>query len=151
MKAVVQQTGLKPDTLRAWERRYGLPNPRRTESGHRLYSQQDIAVLQWLIARQNEGLSISRAAALLHRMKAKGGKIRLIRLRGGVKNRANSLFKEEAIRKVIQILKLESYANCGYPRVLNLMNKAHGKYLNKHSLNFQSKLFVLNYYKRESA
>jgi len=30
LKAVVTETGLKPDTLRAWERRYGLPSTRRT-------------------------------------------------------------------------------------------------------------------------
>lgn len=64
LKAVVQETGLKPDTLRAWERRYGLPEPKRTPSGHRLYTQRDIDVLKWLIARQDEGLNISRAVAL---------------------------------------------------------------------------------------
>ena len=64
LKAVVQETGLKPDTLRAWERRYGLPHPERTESGHRLYSQRDIDMLKWLVARQDEGMSISRAVEL---------------------------------------------------------------------------------------
>ena len=68
LKAVVQETGLKPDTLRAWERRYGLPEPRRTESGHRLYSQNDINLLKWLIARQEEGLNISRAVELWRRV-----------------------------------------------------------------------------------
>jgi hypothetical protein len=38
LKAVIRQTALKPDTLRAWERRYGLPTPERSEGGHRLYS-----------------------------------------------------------------------------------------------------------------
>ncbi|MCA9990727.1 MAG: MerR family transcriptional regulator [Ardenticatenaceae bacterium] len=64
LKAVVQETDLKPDTLRAWERRYGLPQPERTSGGHRLYSQRDIDTLKWLLARQDEGLSISRAVAL---------------------------------------------------------------------------------------
>lgn len=64
LKAVVNETGLKPDTLRAWERRYGLPTPQRTESGHRLYSQNDIELLKWLMARQAEGMSISRAVDL---------------------------------------------------------------------------------------
>ncbi len=68
LKAVVQETGLKPDTLRAWERRYGLPQPRRTPGGHRLYSQQDIDLLRWLVARQAEGLSISRAVNLWHQV-----------------------------------------------------------------------------------
>ncbi len=61
LKAVVQETGLKPDTLRAWERRYGVPSPMRADSGHRLYSQNDIDMLHWLVARQEEGLSISRS------------------------------------------------------------------------------------------
>ncbi len=61
MKVVVQETGLKPDTLRAWERRYGMPNPQRTAGGHRLYSQYEIDMLKWLIERQDEGVSISHA------------------------------------------------------------------------------------------
>lgn len=72
LKAVVKETGLKPDTLRAWERRYGLPEPRRTPSGHRLYSERDITILKWLINRQAEGLSISRAIALWHQITEEG-------------------------------------------------------------------------------
>lgn len=72
LKVVVQETGLKPDTLRAWERRYGLPKPRRTSGGHRLYSQRDIDTLKWLVARQDEGLSISRAIDLWHKLEAEG-------------------------------------------------------------------------------
>jgi len=64
LKVVVRETGIKPDTLRAWERRYGLPDPARTSGGHRLYSQYDIDTLKWLVARQQEGLSISRAVDL---------------------------------------------------------------------------------------
>jgi len=72
LKAVVQETGLKPDTLRAWERRYGIPEPDRTDGGHRLYSQHDINTLKWLLARQDEGLSISRAVALWHSLREEG-------------------------------------------------------------------------------
>ncbi|MCB0034862.1 MAG: MerR family transcriptional regulator, partial [Anaerolineales bacterium] len=72
LKAVVTETGLKPDTLRAWERRYGLPDPDRTSGGHRLYSRRDIEMLNWLIARQDEGLSISRAIKLWRRIEAGG-------------------------------------------------------------------------------
>jgi len=72
LKAVVQETGLKPDTLRAWERRYGVPDPERTGGGHRLYSQQDINTLKWLLARQEEGMSISRAVGLWQSLKAEG-------------------------------------------------------------------------------
>ncbi|HEY3476080.1 MAG TPA: B12-binding domain-containing protein [Anaerolineales bacterium] len=61
LKGVLRETGLAADTLRAWERRYGLPTPTRTAGGHRLYSQRDIEIIKWLMKRQGEGLSISRA------------------------------------------------------------------------------------------
>ena len=64
--AVVAKTGLSPATIRAWERRYGFPRPKRTAGGHRQYSQRDIDTLKWLKARQDEGLSISHAIELWH-------------------------------------------------------------------------------------
>ena len=65
MKAVVEATGISAATLRAWERRYGALSPGRTDSGYRLYSARDIAVLRWLKARVDEGMSISQAISLL--------------------------------------------------------------------------------------
>ncbi|PVZ66399.1 MerR family transcriptional regulator [Pelagibaculum spongiae] len=45
-------TTINAVTLRAWERRYGLLNPRRSSKGHRFYTQQDLqliqAIQQWL-------------------------------------------------------------------------------------------------------
>jgi methanogenic corrinoid protein MtbC1 len=64
-KAVAQETGVPADTFRAWERRYGVPRPQRTEGGHRLYSERDIAIIRWLRDRTAEGLTISQAIALM--------------------------------------------------------------------------------------
>jgi DNA-binding transcriptional MerR regulator len=72
LKVVLKETGIAADTLRAWERRYGLPMPQRTEGGHRLYSERDIHTIKWLMARQTEGLSISRAVDLWNEQLASG-------------------------------------------------------------------------------
>jgi MerR family transcriptional regulator, light-induced transcriptional regulator len=64
LSVVLKETGLKADTVRAWEKRYGLPNPARSQGGHRLYSEYDIAVIKWLIKEKKKGLSISKAAKL---------------------------------------------------------------------------------------
>ncbi len=64
LKVIVRETGIKPDTLRAWERRYGLPAPERTAGGHRLYSQRDLATVKWLMAREDEGMRIGQAVQL---------------------------------------------------------------------------------------
>jgi MerR family transcriptional regulator, light-induced transcriptional regulator len=64
-KAVARETGVPPDTFRAWERRYGVPRPQRTPGGHRLYSERDMAVIRWLRDRTGEGMNISHAVMLL--------------------------------------------------------------------------------------
>jgi len=61
LNLIIQETGLKADTIRAWERRYKLPLPARSEGGHRLYSDYDLATLKWLVSRQKEGMRISQA------------------------------------------------------------------------------------------
>lgn len=69
MKAVEQQTGISAATLRAWERRYALVEPRRTASGYRLYSDRDVALLRWVRHQMHEGLTISRVVAMLEAMR----------------------------------------------------------------------------------
>ena len=72
LKVVLKETGIAADTLRAWERRYGLPMPQRSAGGHRLYSQRDIETIKWLMKRQEDGLSISRAVDLWNEQIAAG-------------------------------------------------------------------------------
>ena len=66
-RAVVQRTGVPADTFRAWERRYGLPLPARTEGNQRLYSDRDIATIAWLRDQTEAGLTISQAVQLFRR------------------------------------------------------------------------------------
>jgi DNA-binding transcriptional MerR regulator len=42
---VAQMTGLSPALIRAWESRYSLVVPVRTPAGYRLYSDEDVAIL----------------------------------------------------------------------------------------------------------
>ena len=72
LNAVLHEVNVSADVLRAWEKRYQLPVPQRTSGGHRLYSDYDIEIIRWLKARQQEGLSISRAVSLWHELSASG-------------------------------------------------------------------------------
>jgi len=58
---------LKPATLRAWERRFGVPQPMRAANGYRLYSQSDIDLLRQLKTRTDDGLRIGSAVEGLAR------------------------------------------------------------------------------------
>lgn len=59
---VSRRTGVAVPTLRAWERRYELLSPERTEGGHRLYSGSDVARVQAMQLLLDEGWSASAAA-----------------------------------------------------------------------------------------
>ena len=63
--AVAQRTGIGADTLRKWERRYGVLQPSRTSGGQRRYDERDVARVEWLRDRLSEGFRIGEAAALL--------------------------------------------------------------------------------------
>lgn len=59
---VSRRTGVAVPTLRAWERRYGLLTPERTDGGHRLYSEDDIGRVRGMQRLLDEGWSASAAA-----------------------------------------------------------------------------------------
>ncbi|MBT2682061.1 MerR family transcriptional regulator [Bacillus sp. ISL-37] len=65
IKAVSKMLGIQPGTLRAWERRYQMIAPVRNESGHRLYTEEHVEILRWLISKINQGFTISQAVSLL--------------------------------------------------------------------------------------
>ncbi|MDQ6967004.1 MAG: MerR family transcriptional regulator [Mariprofundaceae bacterium] len=65
IRYVAQATGVLPVTLRAWERRYGLLKPARTEKGHRLYSEGDIATIRQIVALIRRGIPIGTARGML--------------------------------------------------------------------------------------
>jgi MerR family transcriptional regulator, light-induced transcriptional regulator len=64
VRLVANLTGLSPHVLRAWERRYGVVAPHRSEGGQRLYSDHDIERLRLLRQLTGQGHSISRVGGL---------------------------------------------------------------------------------------
>jgi DNA-binding transcriptional MerR regulator len=63
--ALTRRTGVPADTIRKWEQRYGVLQPARTPGGQRRYSELDVARIEWLKARLDEGYRIGEAASLL--------------------------------------------------------------------------------------
>jgi MerR family transcriptional regulator, light-induced transcriptional regulator len=63
--AVAEMTGIPAATLRAWERRYGVPEPRRTESSYRVYSDIDVELIRRVRELCEQGMAPSEAAKLV--------------------------------------------------------------------------------------
>ena len=59
-----RRSGVSPELLRAWERRYGLLEPTRSAGGLRLYSAADLDRVRAMQQHLAEGLAAAEAAAL---------------------------------------------------------------------------------------
>lgn len=62
---IASLTGVKPITLRAWERRYGMIEPVRTSSGRRMYTREDIDLINRVVAMLDRGMRIGQVKAEL--------------------------------------------------------------------------------------
>ncbi|MEZ4450945.1 MAG: MerR family transcriptional regulator [Nannocystaceae bacterium] len=65
IQSVAEITGVSAATLRAWERRYGIPRPRRTASAYRLYSERDVELIKRVRELCDAGMAPSQAAQLV--------------------------------------------------------------------------------------
>lgn len=70
INVVAELTGVPAATLRAWERRYGIPTPARTASSYRLYSDADVMELNRLRDLCASGMAIAEAARLVRAARA---------------------------------------------------------------------------------
>jgi MerR family transcriptional regulator, light-induced transcriptional regulator len=61
IKEVAARTGIAAGTIRMWEQRYGFPEPERTSSGYRIYSEDDVEALRRVLAYRERGLSVPAA------------------------------------------------------------------------------------------
>jgi DNA-binding transcriptional MerR regulator len=62
-----RRSGVSPELLRAWERRYGLLHPERSAGGLRLYTPADLERVQRMRRHLADGLAAAEAAALAAR------------------------------------------------------------------------------------
>ena len=56
---------INPVTLRAWQRRYGLLKPQRTDGGHRLFDDADLERIREIKRWIENGVQVSKVKALL--------------------------------------------------------------------------------------
>jgi DNA-binding transcriptional MerR regulator len=62
-----KRSGVSPELLRAWERRYGLLSPTRSNGGLRLYSLEDLERVRLMRRHIDGGLAAAEAAVLVSR------------------------------------------------------------------------------------
>jgi MerR family transcriptional regulator, light-induced transcriptional regulator len=62
-----KRSGVSPELLRAWERRYGLFRPTRSSGGLRLYSPADLERVRAMQQHLTSGMAAAEAAALVLR------------------------------------------------------------------------------------
>lgn len=89
---VSRMTGLSAETLRAWERRYGFPQPERTQGGQRLYTMETVERLRLIARALEEGIRPGQAVRLSPEVLS----TRLGRGAGTRAERVRAIFAEKA-------------------------------------------------------
>jgi len=67
-----QRTSVPATTIRAWERRYGVPSPTRTNGGYRLYGRQALDEIASLLRHRAAGIRPQQAALLVRHGRTAG-------------------------------------------------------------------------------
>jgi len=65
-------TGVAPPVLRAWEARYGVPRPKRSGAGYRVYDADDVALVRAMRGFVGRGVAPAEAARLARAARASG-------------------------------------------------------------------------------
>lgn len=70
IKVVAERTGVSVHTLRAWERRYGVPQPGRAPGNrYRVYEENDIADVLWMKRQIESGVPPAQAGLLFQQQR----------------------------------------------------------------------------------
>ena len=94
-----RRVGISPELLRAWEVRYGLVQPERTEGGLRLYSDQDEQRVRLMREQIAAGLSAAEAARVATRREdpsSQGGAATLAEIEAALEHSLETLGEPEA-------------------------------------------------------
>ncbi|MCK6555529.1 MerR family transcriptional regulator [Candidatus Binatia bacterium] len=115
LRTVAAMTGLTPDIIRAWEKRYAVVSPVRGARGARLYSADDIAHLRLLARVVRAGRAIGDVAVLSR------GEIERLAVpptsgEHGVEARATPLPRDEFVDRVME--RLERFDHAAVARLL---------------------------------
>lgn len=67
IRTVCAMYNLNPNTLRTWERRYGIIEPKRSDGGHRAFGPEDLGHIEQMLDLLNDGLTPAEAAERVKR------------------------------------------------------------------------------------
>jgi DNA-binding transcriptional MerR regulator len=94
-----RRSGVSPELLRAWERRYGLLQPERSSGGLRLYGTADLERVQRMRRHLAAGLAAAEAAALAAGEEAPSSVLSAAAIRSNLRDAVTS-FDEQRVQTV---------------------------------------------------
>lgn len=122
-KQLSDKLGISPGTLRYYETAGIIPRPARTPSGYRLYTDDDIARLRFILKAKDKGFRLKEIEAMFQRASGDAAAdILLIQDQISLKidELTNKIAGLEALKGKLEALKRDAgLAECGLIRFLN--------------------------------
>jgi DICT domain-containing protein len=124
IKDVAERTGIATGTIRMWEQRYGFPDPQRTASGYRRYSDEDVELLRRVLAYREGGLSVPAA---LERARASADPTDRPSIYGAIASEmpvAPHLLRKRTLIAISKAIEDEALARAAGPVVIGAFQRA---------------------------
>jgi DNA-binding transcriptional MerR regulator len=96
-----RRVGVSEHVLRAWESRYGLLKPARSEGGFRLYSEEDENRVRRMQAHLGDGLAAAQAAQAALEQEQSRGVAREVEVAVGAVPQADLVHSAQALRRAL--------------------------------------------------
>lgn len=119
-------TGVNPVTLRAWESRYQLIRPLRTEGGHRLFSENDLKQIKTILFLRAKGHALKEIPALLEKYELRQSDLyafTIPNLIEGLKT-FNTLKVQREIERILSQQPIEEFADKTLADILQALKKS---------------------------
>lgn len=146
IREVANQTGVNPITIRAWERRYQLLSPKRTPKGHRLYDEDDIQTIKYILFLMSKGYPVGKVKPLL---KERLPYEQLVASKASLHEnyqqlvvalqKANTQQIQDEINRLFALYSPEIFASQIYPEVMKYLNNI---WLNSPCAEVEKELFL---------
>lgn len=122
---LARRTGLTPQVIRAWETRFGFPQPRRTPSGRRVYDPSDVDRIARVLTLKESGSRLAQAIArVVQQGDADGRELSVYgELRRQLPHLESRLMRREVLVSISRAIEDEALARAVRPLVFGAFQR----------------------------
>jgi len=120
---LARRTGLTQQVVRAWEARFGFPEPARTEGGRRVYAEADVDRIRRVLALKESGVRLAQAIARVRGQETSGPQSIYAAVRNRHPDLAARVLRREPLVAISRAIEDEAMSRVERPLVFGMFQR----------------------------